>query len=136
MFDFESKPSFFLMVPCFACGFYAVNMWSLSTGLMDGLLPLMFGTAPEAIPLLTGPAGKVIWFSNAFSQTGLCYAFHPSTGMNSKKVFTTFLIVQLPWLPLLYYMFATGLMGMTGIAMFGSFAGTVTALSVYSYTKL
>merc|ERR1719375_1495031 len=113
MLDFEVKPSSWLMfVPTFAAGFYAINMWSLSTGLMDGLLPLMFGTTPEMMPLLTGPAGKVIWFSNAFSQTGLCYALHPSSGLDPKKAFTVFLIVQLPWLPLLYYMFAQGLMGL------------------------
>ena len=137
MLDFEVKPSSWLMlIPAFACGFYAANMWSLSTGLMDGMIPLLFGTSADALPLLVGPAGKVIWLSNAFSQSGLCYAFLPSTGMDPKKAFTAFLIVQVPWLGLLYYMFATGLMGVTGIAMFGSFAGIATVLAAYTYTKL
>ena len=137
MLDFTvNSASWLMFVPAFACGFYAVNMWSVSTGLMDPLIPFLFGTSAEMLPILLGPAGKAIFLSNAFSQTGLCYAFLPSTGMPTKAAFTAFLIVQVPWLPLLYYMFTTGLFGTMGVGMFGSFAVVVTALSSYTYTKL
>lgn len=74
--------------------------------------------------------------SNAFSLTALCYVFLPSTGLAPKTTFTAFFIVQLPWLPLLYYMFSVGIMGFMGIAQFGTFSAVATALSIYTYLKL
>jgi len=133
----EAKPgSWLFMVPAFAMGFYAVNQWSFATGLMDPMIPFLLGTSEEYIPIITGPIGKSLWLSNAFALTALCYLFLPSTGLPPKTTFQGYFLVQLPWLPLLVYMYATGILGVMGIAQFGSFATTVTALSVYTYLKL
>jgi hypothetical protein len=96
----------------------------------------MFGSSPEWIPVLTGPVGKCLWLSNAFALSALCYIFLPQNGVDPKLVFQSFFIIQLPWIPLLAYMLSTGVMGIAGIAQFGSFSITVTALSVYTYLKL
>lgn len=103
---------------------------------MDPMLPMLFGTTDEWMPIMTGPMGKCLWLSNAFSLSALCYIFLPSSGVAPKTVFQSFFIIQLPWLPLLYYMYSTGIMGIMGIAQFGLFSITVTALSIYTYPKL
>ena len=131
-----TKGSFLFKVPAFAMGFYAFNQWLLSTGLMVPFYGLMFGTSDEMMPLMTSELAQAFWLANAFSLTALCYLFLPSTGLDPKIVFQGFFIVQLPWIPLLGYMYTTGLMGIPGIAQFGSFSITVTCLSIYTYLKL
>ena len=78
-------------------GFYALNMWMLATGLMDPMIPMLFGTDDSLIPIMTGPVGKSLWLSNAFALTALCYLFLPSTGLPPKITFQAFFIIQLPW---------------------------------------
>ena len=133
----EVKPgSWLFSVPAFAMGFYAMNQWFLATGLLVPFYGLMFGTSDEMMPLMTSELATAFWLSNAFALSALCYLFLPSTGVDQKIVFQGFFIIQLPWIPLLGYMFSTGLMGVMGIAQFGTFSAVVTCLSVYTYMKL
>lgn len=60
MFEVNSS-SWLLFVPAFTMGFYAANQWFLATGLMDPMIPMLFGTSPEMLPILLGPIGKALW---------------------------------------------------------------------------
>ena len=128
--------SWLFFVPAFAMGFYAANQWFLATGLMVPYYSLLFGTSDEMMPLMTSELAEALWLSNAFALSALCYLFLPSTGVDQKTVYKAFFMVQLPWIPLLAYMFSTGLMGVAGIAQFGSFSVTVTVLAAYTFFNL
>ena len=93
-------------------------------------------THDEMMPLMTSELAEAFWLSNAFALSALCYLFLPSTGVDQKTVYKAFFMVQLPWIPLLAYMFSTGLMGVAGIAQFGSFSVTVTVLAAYTFFNL
>ena len=81
-----------MMCPCRShC---AVNQWVFASGLMDSMFPLLLGTSEEMMPIMTGPAGKALFFSNAFALCALCYVFLPSTGVAPKTVFQAFFMVQ------------------------------------------
>ena len=130
-----------MKVPEYLSYFYAFNQFIFAIGLMDSMLGLMLGTSAEMIPLFSGPVGDFGNMGIAVSAVCLGYMFKIDDTTSPemiKKIFTVFLAEGLYWGCLaLPYAYMQGIMGVMGIAQFGTIVWTIhIGLSAYVLYKL
>jgi hypothetical protein len=119
-----SKSSWHMKVPEYLSYFYAINQTIFALGLMDAMLGPLLGTSDEMVPVFSGPVGDFGNMGVAISALCLGFMFRidESTAPDQvKKIFQVFLFEGLFWgafaLP---FAFVNGIMGVPGIAQFGT----------------
>jgi hypothetical protein len=103
-----------------------------ASGALDSMIGTMMGSSEEWIPVMTGAFGDFCFLSNALGQALAGFLFLELVKTDAKKVFQLSTIFLALWMPLLYMMFAKGIMGVPGVAQYGSIM--VVSLGIQGYT--
>ena len=96
------------------------------------MIPTMMGTDAEWLPIMTGAFGDFCFISNALAQLAMGIMLLELVKYDAKKTFQisfTFLVL---WSPLLYFMFSNGIMGVPGVAQYGTIM--VVSMGIQGYT--
>ena len=131
-----SKGSWVMYLPAYLVWFFAANGFMFASGIMDSMIPMMMGTGREILPIMIGPVGDFAFLSNSIGNTALGFMFYKHVEVDPKTTFLVFSIFNAVWLPLMYYMYTTTIIGLPGLAQYGTIITLALGISVYTYTKL
>lgn len=131
-----SKGSWVMKFPAYMVWFFAINGFTFASGMMDSMIPTMMGTSAEMMPIMTGPVGDFTFLSNSIGNVALGYMFYKYVEIDAKLTFAVFSIFTAVWMPLMYFMYTSTIIGVPGLAQYGTILTIALALSVFTYTKL
>ena len=129
-------------LPAYVMLFYALNNLIAASGLMNNMMPTLFGTTEEALPLMQGPMGRMMFLTTGISCTVIGLLFLPTypekkSPALTKWTFQLFVglnsVFTLGILPLMY---DEGFMGNAGIAQYGVMNCIFIGIAVLALTRM
>ena len=106
---------------------------------MDSMLPMMIGTAPEMMPIVTDPVVDALFLGYAVVNLAFALVLYPMSFMNKETIKHQQLcaaIFYLGFLIPMLLMFNAGMMGVQGVASYGVMNGALGLIALKNYMSL
>ena len=109
-------------VPSYAMIFYTFNTLAFAAGLMDPMLKQMMGTTDEAIPIVTSPQVDAMFVGFGLCNAVIAALLYPQPFSSTETVKfqqTVAAIFMFGFFVVMFCMFKTGVMGVSGAVQYG-----------------